>query len=547
MDSNWLKRHISKTDSLFFVCCLSVLILQFWKSVRGFGCSDEHFYITLGYRIAQGDAMFYDDWHIAQIISVFLAPLVAFYRSFIGDNTGIVLVFRQFYILFNLIITICIYIRFRKSGLGAVLAAMIYMLFTPFNIMSLSYNTMGPGFLILAALIFPFNQEHGGRAFWTGIFYAFAVLNNPYLVFLYGLLIIMTLRKRRPFTASTFWYITAGITCIALLFLCFVFSRASVSQIISCLSCLIDPSHQNGVLYQIAYSFWGLWKSYSVFLIPLLCIPFVSIWMRCTNQNTEQKQHLFEILCWLTGLSIIYRCLLNTYEISLGGYMVILFPFSLIGLNYMILFEADSYQKFCFILSILNSIAVASSSNVGARTFSAPLIFSCSMIAIWLLKNHRSVSKTAVLTVFVGLLLYYKATFVYVGSGSYICKANEGPFAGLYDSEENLNQYQRKLEDIRYINEQRETYANLITSSTWTYLELKKRFNTNSTYLYLWHKEEYVEVIEKYHQMHTDKVPSLVYLDLDDNLYGFRGDDALFADFENDRHLNCGILFIKKR
>ena len=547
MDSNWLKRQFSKTDIVFFLCCLAVLALQLWKATRGFGSSDEHFYITLGYRIAQGDAMFYDDWHIAQIISVFLAPLVWLHRLLRGNNTGIVLAFRQFYILYNLIITVCIYIHFRKSGAGSVFAALIYMLFTPFNIMALSYNTMGPGFLILAALVFPFEQEHSLRALLSGVFYAFAVLNNPYLVGVYAILVVLTLRKQKPFTARTFWLITAGITCIALAFLCFVFSRASIAQILSCLNCLIDPSHQNGMFYQLAYSFWGLLKSYQIFFILLFCSLPVSVWMKRKRASEEHKNQYFAGICVVSILAILYRCLFNSYELSLGGYMVILFPFSLLGLNFMILFQTESDQRFCFLLSLLNSLAVACSSNVGARTLSAPLVFSCSITALWLLKENRKPASRAVLAVFILLLVYYKASFVYIGSGDYTSQATDGPLAGLYDSAESRKQYEEKLEDIRYLNEQPENYANLITSSSWTYLALEKRFNTNSTYLYLWYKEEYIAAIEKYYQIHAGKTPSLIYLDTDDNLYGIREGDMLLEGLTKVNQLNCGILYRKSR
>ena len=65
-----------KEDLIFLICFLLIICIQCYKARLGVGSKDEHFYISLGYRFYKGDALFYDDWHIAQMIGFFITPIV---------------------------------------------------------------------------------------------------------------------------------------------------------------------------------------------------------------------------------------------------------------------------------------------------------------------------------------------------------------------------------------------------------------------------------------------------------------------------------------
>ena len=107
--------RLTQYDYLFVFLLVIVLFIQYWKATRGMGINDEHFYVAEGYRFYQGDSLISDDWHIAQLISIFLSPLVALFRQFSSNNNGIVLAFRHYYIVFVSIIGIAIYVRFRDK------------------------------------------------------------------------------------------------------------------------------------------------------------------------------------------------------------------------------------------------------------------------------------------------------------------------------------------------------------------------------------------------------------------------------------------------
>lgn len=76
MDLKHLK--FKKEDIVFLASLICIFFIQMYKARLGTGSNDEHFYISLGYRFYQGDALFYDDWHIAQMIGFFITPVVYF-------------------------------------------------------------------------------------------------------------------------------------------------------------------------------------------------------------------------------------------------------------------------------------------------------------------------------------------------------------------------------------------------------------------------------------------------------------------------------------
>lgn len=131
-----------------------LLLIQVGRCFNGHGCNDEHFYATLGYRFASGDNIFVDDYHIAQLIGFILVPIIKLYLTIFKSSDAIVLYIRLCYVLLSLITSLMIYIKFNEKSKYASLASILYFMFVPFNIMSLSYNTMSINFLMQAILLF---------------------------------------------------------------------------------------------------------------------------------------------------------------------------------------------------------------------------------------------------------------------------------------------------------------------------------------------------------------------------------------------------------
>ena len=84
-----LKRHW-----MFVLAILSAAGFLFWKCQFGFGNIDESFYITIPYRLFQGDALFLQEWHLSQMAGVITMPFVAAYVG-IEDPKYFSRIFRQ--------------------------------------------------------------------------------------------------------------------------------------------------------------------------------------------------------------------------------------------------------------------------------------------------------------------------------------------------------------------------------------------------------------------------------------------------------------------
>ncbi len=534
-----------KQNLIFAVTAAVIFVVQIFKAQRGFGSPDEHFYITLGYRLYQGDAMFFDDWHIAQMISVFLYPLVSLFIRVTGGTDGIVLYMRIMYALFTCLTGTALYIRFRKYGLYAAAASAVYMLFTPFSIMALSYNTMSVGFLILSAMLWPDDQERTLQMIFSGILFAWAVLNTPYLAVVYAALTVVMLVRKDLFSLKSWLCLTCGCAAAAVVFIGFAVSRASLTQILSGLPHLIDPSHSDSVFLLIAKNGARLAMVFTVFIVGFAAEIILAFKGRSASAEAQRKIMIMAEA--VTAAAMVYVCFIVPYRSDSGGLSVITIPFAVYGLLFMLWRESDKRITACYILSVVHAFLIAVSSNVGPASFSCPLIFACAMTVL-ALRNDRGEYKkihwSALL--FAVLLVFIKTAKGYDAPDNYRIRASGGPLAGLCDTEEHEADYLKSLSDVRMISQLDGDEAMLVTWNSWMYLALDKRIATNSTYIYFWQEEEYIEAQKDYVLQHPDKLPMYVYLDTSNAPYEMTDENAWFSSMTKLQTLDNGILYLRE-
>ncbi len=528
-----------KEDIVFLVSFISILFVQIYKAKLGMGSRDEHFYITLGYRFYQGDALFYDDTHIAQMIGFFITPLVYLFRLIKGSNEGIVLGFRYFYVLFTLLIGLCIYLKFRKEyHYYALLAASAYMLFTPFQIMALSYNTMSVGFLLLALLCY--KKQNLFRLFLSGIFYGCAVINTPYLALGYVFILFLVIKHRERFDLKELLSLSCGIALTAISFLVFVFTRASLSEVLGSLQYLVDPSHSTSIPKLFMTNGYRLIRQLHITFFLLVFELVYAIWFR----EQVQEKKVLEVSYLINIFSLIYLGLIHTVDASVGGYVGILVPIYIMGLVLLITEKRNSYLTFCYGVSTFHAFLLSISSNVGPRSFLGSLIVAC-VITILLLKDEeKKVLPLGMTSIFIALLLFFKMTNVYGGSNDYSVQITQGPLKGLYDTQEAVENYNQTLEDIQYIDTLDGEYMNCISYQTWTYLASNKKCGTNSTYIYFWYKDQYENAYDTYALNHSDK-NAWIYFDEKDTPFALDENDTWMKQFTKIKELNRGILYQK--
>ncbi len=132
-------------------------------------------------------------------------------------------------------------------------------------------------------------------------------------------------------------------------------------------------------------------------------------------------------------------------------------------------------------------------------------------------------------------------TSIYLGSNEYSVKIAEGPLKGLYDSSEIVENYNKTLNDIHYIDTLDGDYINCITFNTWEYLASNKQCGTNSTYIYFWYKDQYENAYDLYVSIHQEKKP-WVYLDYQ-TPFDIDENDDWMKQFTKVKELENGILY----
>ena len=188
-----------KKDLFWGIPFLLVTVLIFWRCRFGIPDVDESFYLTVPYRLLQGDGLFTQEWHLSQMAGVLLLPFVWLYRLLFGSMDGIFLAMRYLCCIVMIITGIFLYVRLKPfNRAGAAIASVAFTLYIPFGISALSYNSMGIITLTVAMVIVLSARKRIRLQFFiAGALFAAAVLCNPYLLLLYiGYALFVVIRRR---------------------------------------------------------------------------------------------------------------------------------------------------------------------------------------------------------------------------------------------------------------------------------------------------------------------------------------------------------------
>ena len=99
------KKNFSLSDAdkikniAVFIAIAFFALLSFRGAFYGIASPDESFYLTIPYRIINGDALFVDEWHASQLSSFLLWLPMKLYISITGGTDGIVLFFRCLFVI----------------------------------------------------------------------------------------------------------------------------------------------------------------------------------------------------------------------------------------------------------------------------------------------------------------------------------------------------------------------------------------------------------------------------------------------------------------
>lgn len=537
-------------DYLFIALMAGGLIFAFWKCVYGFGGNDEAFYLTVPQRFNMGDALIKDEWHLSQMSGFLLMPFVWLFTTITGSTQGIILAARVLYILFHATVSVIIYSRIRKYGYVSVFASVLYFIFTPYDIMAMSYNTMGLDFVTLAGVIMgTASYKKKLPLIISGVAFAAAVLCCPYLAvayILYGICVLIHtfiknkdtkfILKSELFAGKTFLFFSLGIFALAAVFLIFALTRVSIKEIIDYLPYLMtDPEHPQIALgTRFSMYFNSIYNCHSHFKIALFSYLVMMVIM-IFDRKRRYHRSLYLIV---TTAIVIFCYVLLLPQLTYSTYNAIMFPLIFIGITSYILCENKPKPLFAslFVLGIIYTFAICFSSNqyfyVISMVITASNVASYVFLAQLLreMKTSQDNIEYAVWVkrgsfLFVAFMIFLQGAFQITvkaehcfwesgNTSNLTAQIQNGPAKGIYTNVNNCNTYEQIYSDLQYYKSKPKDKFLFLTAKTWCYLAVDFPYGTLSAWI-SGENPSSVERLKTYYSVNPEEIPRYIYIPKD--------------------------------
>ena len=556
-----LRKNFYKKDAVALAFMSVVAAFLLWKCRYGIANIDESFYLTIPFRLYNGDALFVDEWNLAQMSGLLTAPIVWLYMTITKGLNGIVLFMRYFYVVVQLVIAVFFYFRFKKlTYAGAACAAISFLLYAPYGIMALSYNSMAIMGLVLSfAFLGPDESFSKINYILAGVSFSASVLCCPYLVLVYFLYIVAVIARNiiskhtsyrfesesYIFSAKGAFTFSVGIALSVLVFALFVFSRGSLNDILTSLSHILkDPSHP-------PTSFISSIKIYilSVFLndkFSFLVYAGLGILFLVALIDKNRKTHkltyfamsgIFTFVLMLLQIRLNYINMLMWSINALAVFVVLLsdkkrtralfYTFWISGIIYSFCSNWASNQRF---------YAITSASTVAT-------IGSILMIAAFLKEcfeqNTKKTYKQVILALAILLIstqlisqtvLRYKSVFwEKEGMPAQTEYIQSGVQSGLYVSKEKAEEYNKMYARINALEKYNAKSAIFITSDTRYYLYGEYNVGAFSAWLSKYNPL-ILERLITYYEFNPKMLPDIGYIEMDDSGEDFVAIAERFSD-----------------
>jgi len=527
-----LKNSFSRFDIFAALCFLAALAFLLWKAPYGFSQADENFYLSTPYRLVLGDALLAHEWNSSQLFSFLSYPSLKFLIYINGSSSGIFLSFRYFFVAAQLLCAVYLYISLRHvQTVGALIGALLMLLYAPLHIMSLSYNTIC--LLLLPAACVTMLRFHKARAsaFISGLLFAGAVICCPYLVALYLLYtllcIIAPLKKHLEYSAfsPSYWLLfTVACAVLAAIFLAFILSRASLQDCVAALPKIFTDSESlNSTfffqLFKYAESIYGnFWfNSYS------LSWPILALVLALDKNRLKHRVwYLIPAMLITAGYFAYY-----IFEDRTVNYLM--FPMNILGFFACFLCKKRDMRPFVLIYvpGIIYSLCIHFASNLALMSIASAMtvsgiasaIYICTLAKELITEDKRFLPQLVGLGLLLAMLMqlsvlvWFRSRYtMWDGDTSELSVTlSEGPQKGIITTQEKADRYYRLIEDTAAMRQAPAQTVLYLYTDTWLYLMDDSQMGSFSSWVsYLYPKEDMAR-LESYWQLYPEKVPDIIF------------------------------------
>ena len=530
---------------LFFIIYAIAFMIVMWKCRYGFVNVDESLYLALPYRIMQGDALFLNEWNLSQLMTIPLYPFLKIWFITGHDVNGIALYWRYVYTIVNAIAGLVLYFLFKKENeRGAMSGALAFMIFAPYNIPALSYNS-GAIIAITLSLSLVWASKSRITDYIAGVLLGIGILCYPYAVLLYFYIVVAMVLLRPDRKWKQIGFFTLGNVTMLVVMLAAVFSRCSLSRLLEVIPIMVGgetEGHTGGFGYKIISYFPVIFKinSFNKILIPifLICIAGVLVLKKVPKKYFTYTA-LAATFAWII-LSLVFENYINHLMVAVN----------LCGLYFYAAYrKCKDLFWFMWVPGFLLSIIMHIQSNNGyysiATAGAVTIICSVVIICKGMSGEMTEVSLRAgyallaiILMAQIGGEIYIRSTGVFWEEGLTVKDQTEllsdGPDKGIYVTEEKKELYYSYYNDVKkYVSDDEKVL--FLTDKSWLYLFGAYENAGYSPWTY-GVVDVAVGMLEQYYKVNPDKEPTLVFVDGQFNEYVPRMENAGYhiqAETEN--------------
>ena len=535
-------------DMLFAALMCFGVILSIWKLRYGFGGSDEAFYLTVPHRLSLGDALFTDEWHVSQLSGFLLIPFVSLFRLITGSTDGIMIAARVLHLVLHTGAAVLIYTRLRKYGILSVFGCALYFLYTPYNIMALSYNTMGIELLLVAGvLLATADYKKKLLPILSGLAFAGAVLCNPYLIvcfFLYGACVgvhyaikkkeMRFVLKSEMFSLRTFLFFTAGAACLAVVFLIFTLTRTGLGDIFANIpEMLKDPEHPSIPFgRKVETYFQSIFDMTPHFKYVLYGYFAMLAFMIFDRKRRLHRAVYLCLSCAATGISLI----MLLPGVTSTTYNHIMLPMLFLGITSYILIENKPRELFAavFVTGLIYSFCIHYGSNQMIYCIASVMVVANVASFIFLGRLIKEMRETPdnltyaaasrILSfILVGIIIAFqggaqitaKTYHVFWDSApdALTAEIKQGPAAGIVTTDANLESYNNMYTDLVAFQMKEPGNILFMSFETWPYLAMNDfPYGTFSAWTGNEQGEGTLSRMRTYYEMNPEKTPKYIYI-----------------------------------
>ena len=519
------------------VLLLAGLAVLIWKAPYGMAIPDEALYLTIPYRLLQGDSLLVHEWHVTQLASLLLAPLLRLVLALRGTTQGVVLTFRRLYILFHSLTTLYLWLRLRRvSHAGALWAALLYLMYAPMNIATLSYNTMGIGLLAIVFVTLALGGERAWEAVLCGLCFAGAVLCNPWYFLLYPVYVLAAVCARKnpdraPCLRLRFLLLlTAAGAVAALLAFWRALGRAELSLLRETLPAVLHgdtAEHPDRGLVSILY---GMFRSFGRSRLFLPTLGLSAALCLAARFDKRRAAHVWAYLLAAALLTLAYALWFRAFDnISINFYM---FPVNILGFFAWLIPERRRDRLFFFVYlpGVVCWFCSAAASNLGFINIASVSTLNMLASAVLICEAAKTLRPTGTrgraaaacmllaLAVQLGLITEARIRTVYPIQPAAACTARieHGALRGLLVEPEDCARQEAAFAAAAPVREAEGGFVAYLSDVPGEYLDDAKRCGVYSAWFPASSAADNLPRLLRFWELFPERVPALLAVGTDD-------------------------------